>query len=188
MPAGRQAIRDFPYDLHALLVEGDFLRRRRLLSRLIQLAGLGSIFRSAFSLDLRGVEGAVRAHLAFGQSLRAVAEGVGQRLTSGVDDVELLVLADQRESDFASPALDGILLDVAGHSQLLLGGFRTHLPHFGDGFVLTLRLSHTRGREPEQCAENNDDQNGKLAVFFHKRLVNLQYTSGDSRGGAGKKP
>src|SRR5580692_7766303 len=74
------------------------------LSRLIngdrwrtQLTRLGFVFGSAFRLNLAGMKDPVASHAAVGQSLRAVAEGVRERVGAGVGYFELPLVLRERE-------------------------------------------------------------------------------------------
>ena len=49
-------------------------------------ARLGRILRGAFGLNFGGVEDAVGAEAAVGQSLRAIAESIGQRIAAFIGD------------------------------------------------------------------------------------------------------
>src|SRR5690349_13612035 len=79
--------------------------------------GLHLILRRAFRLNLPGMKGAVLGQFAVGQSLRAVLEGVGERIGAVVSDGQAALVLNQDEDGLGAEVLDGAGFDVAADAD-----------------------------------------------------------------------
>src|SRR5579863_9795232 len=76
------------------------------------------ILRSAFGLDFGSVEYVVGTEASIGQRLRAVAEGIGQRVAAFVGDTESLIFLHEVELDEAGLANDRVALHIAADADM----------------------------------------------------------------------
>ena len=63
------------------------------------------------------MKNSVLSEFAVNESLRAITEGVGEGIATGVNDLHLKVLLDQSEGDLGPAALNGAFLDIAAYLE-----------------------------------------------------------------------
>ena len=116
----------------------------------------GGVLRGALGLQLGGVEDAVTAVGADGESLRVVLEGVGRGLGALVDDGELAALFEEVEGGVGSGAVDAAGSYVAGDAEVADVGLVAHALQLGDGDVVALVVAPAGEGEVGHGGEDDD--------------------------------
>ena len=123
---------------------------------------LGCVFRRALGLQLFGVEDAVAAKAAIGQSLGVIFKSIRRRFGPAVNHGQKLIVFYQRKFNSRTRAFDRTGLDIPGHPQMPGVSAVTHAPQFLDGDVITLALLYPGVR---QITHGEQDQRHRPAEF-----------------------
>ena len=111
-------------------------------------AGFGGIFGSALGLNFGGVEDAVGAKAAIGQSLGAIAESIRQRIATLVGDAKNLFILHQVEFHQRALMDNRLALHIAADANMAILSAVAHLVEFRDGLVISLGTLDACRRQP----------------------------------------
>ena len=113
------------------------------------------------------LEDSVGAEAAIGQSLRAIAEGIRQRIAAFIGNAQNLFVLDEVELYGAGFMDNRIALHIPTDADVAGLGRAAHLLEFSDGFVVCGRPLNARVRQEPERADDDCYQDGELAVFVH---------------------
>ena len=105
-----------------------------------------SVFRSAFGLNLLGVEDAVRSIRALYERLGVVLKGIWRRFDAAIGDLQLQTLLVKLEVRAGSLPMNTAWHNLPRDSQPLSMRVRAHALQFFDGDVVTFALLNASER------------------------------------------